>query len=146
MWPKLIAKARRGGLDVIQTYVFWNVHEPVQGQVCALSSLICTHIWLWKAHETYFENELFSTNTCFHCIIGSVQLWGEIRYCEVHQRNSSSRTLCKPQDWSIHRGRMEVRVRMQETTLLIYIYYLESYKLRWDTFHQKIVHIYNYIS
>uniref|UniRef100_A0ACD5T929 Uncharacterized protein n=1 Tax=Avena sativa TaxID=4498 RepID=A0ACD5T929_AVESA len=32
MWPKLIAKARRGGLDVIQTYVFWNVHEPVQGQ------------------------------------------------------------------------------------------------------------------
>ncbi|KAM0860764.1 hypothetical protein ACQ4PT_046326 [Festuca glaucescens] len=32
MWPKLIAKARRGGLDVIQTYVFWNVHEPLQGQ------------------------------------------------------------------------------------------------------------------
>ncbi|CAM0955403.1 unnamed protein product [Alopecurus aequalis] len=32
MWPKLIAKARKGGLDVIQTYVFWNVHEPVQGQ------------------------------------------------------------------------------------------------------------------
>ncbi|XP_062179260.1 beta-galactosidase 7-like [Phragmites australis] len=32
MWPKLIAKAKKGGLDVIQTYVFWNVHEPVQGQ------------------------------------------------------------------------------------------------------------------
>ncbi|KAM3410627.1 hypothetical protein ACQJBY_002694 [Aegilops geniculata] len=32
MWPKLIANARKGGLDVIQTYVFWNVHEPVQGQ------------------------------------------------------------------------------------------------------------------
>ncbi|KAF6984828.1 hypothetical protein CFC21_002778 [Triticum aestivum] len=32
MWPKLIASARKGGLDVIQTYVFWNVHEPVQGQ------------------------------------------------------------------------------------------------------------------
>ncbi|KAG0522158.1 hypothetical protein BDA96_07G012600 [Sorghum bicolor] len=32
MWPKLIAKAKEGGLDVIQTYVFWNVHEPVQGQ------------------------------------------------------------------------------------------------------------------
>ncbi|XP_042397256.1 beta-galactosidase 7-like [Zingiber officinale] len=32
MWPSLIAKAKQGGLDVIQTYVFWNVHEPIQGQ------------------------------------------------------------------------------------------------------------------
>ncbi|XP_006655346.2 beta-galactosidase 7-like [Oryza brachyantha] len=32
MWPKLIAKAKAGGLDVIQTYVFWNVHEHIQGQ------------------------------------------------------------------------------------------------------------------
>lgn len=33
MWPDLIQKAKRGGLNVIQTYVFWNIHEPVQGQV-----------------------------------------------------------------------------------------------------------------
>ncbi|CAN1771305.1 Beta-galactosidase 13, partial [Linum perenne] len=32
MWPDLLGKAKRGGLNVIQTYVFWNVHEPVQGQ------------------------------------------------------------------------------------------------------------------
>ncbi|KDP29648.1 hypothetical protein JCGZ_18810 [Jatropha curcas] len=32
MWPNILAKARHGGLNVIQTYVFWNVHEPVQGQ------------------------------------------------------------------------------------------------------------------
>ncbi|GMN45552.1 hypothetical protein TIFTF001_014749 [Ficus carica] len=32
MWPSLIAKAKEGGLDVIQTYVFWNIHEPQQGQ------------------------------------------------------------------------------------------------------------------
>ncbi|XP_021900379.1 beta-galactosidase 13-like [Carica papaya] len=32
MWPSILAKARRGGLNVIQTYVFWNIHEPVQGQ------------------------------------------------------------------------------------------------------------------
>ncbi|XP_056164391.1 beta-galactosidase 16-like [Syzygium oleosum] len=32
MWPSLIAKARQGGIDVIQTYVFWNQHEPQQGQ------------------------------------------------------------------------------------------------------------------
>ncbi|KAK1589372.1 hypothetical protein Q3G72_033352 [Acer saccharum] len=28
----IIKKAKAGGLNVIQTCVFWNVHEPVQGQ------------------------------------------------------------------------------------------------------------------
>ncbi|WJX15726.1 Beta-galactosidase 5 [Trifolium repens] len=28
MWEDLIQKAKDGGLDVIDTYVFWNVHEP----------------------------------------------------------------------------------------------------------------------
>ncbi|KAG9130072.1 hypothetical protein Leryth_012825 [Lithospermum erythrorhizon] len=32
MWPDLIQKAKDGGLDVIQTYVFWNVHEPSPGK------------------------------------------------------------------------------------------------------------------
>lgn len=28
MWPDLINKAKLGGLDAIDTYVFWNAHEP----------------------------------------------------------------------------------------------------------------------
>ncbi|PSS30220.1 Beta-galactosidase [Actinidia chinensis var. chinensis] len=32
MWPSLIAKAKEGGVDVIQSYVFWNLHEPQPGQ------------------------------------------------------------------------------------------------------------------
>ncbi|PKI49065.1 hypothetical protein CRG98_030517 [Punica granatum] len=32
MWPDLIEKARNGGLDVIETYVFWNGHEPSPGK------------------------------------------------------------------------------------------------------------------
>ncbi|CAM6098491.1 unnamed protein product [Calypogeia fissa] len=32
MWPKLIDLAKEGGLDVIQTYVFWNGHEQQRGQ------------------------------------------------------------------------------------------------------------------
>ncbi|KAK7307507.1 hypothetical protein VNO77_40637 [Canavalia gladiata] len=31
MWEDLIHKAKEGGVDVIQTYVFWNVHEPSHG-------------------------------------------------------------------------------------------------------------------
>ncbi|KAK7258025.1 hypothetical protein RIF29_32405 [Crotalaria pallida] len=32
MWPALLEKARKGGLNVIQTYVFWNSHEPEKGK------------------------------------------------------------------------------------------------------------------
>ncbi|XP_020209137.1 probable UDP-N-acetylglucosamine--peptide N-acetylglucosaminyltransferase SPINDLY isoform X3 [Cajanus cajan] len=32
MWPDLIKKAKEGGLDAIETYVFWNAHEPVRRQ------------------------------------------------------------------------------------------------------------------
>ncbi|KAL3723779.1 hypothetical protein ACJRO7_035880 [Eucalyptus globulus] len=31
MWEDLIQKAKDGGLDVVETYVFWNVHEPSPG-------------------------------------------------------------------------------------------------------------------
>lgn len=33
MWPDLIRKAKEGGIDVIETYVFWDGHEPAPGQV-----------------------------------------------------------------------------------------------------------------
>uniref|UniRef100_A0A2N9IXM3 Beta-galactosidase n=1 Tax=Fagus sylvatica TaxID=28930 RepID=A0A2N9IXM3_FAGSY len=33
MWESLIQKAKDGGLDAIDTYVFWNVHEPSPGNV-----------------------------------------------------------------------------------------------------------------
>uniref|UniRef100_A0A0D3HCC2 Beta-galactosidase n=1 Tax=Oryza barthii TaxID=65489 RepID=A0A0D3HCC2_9ORYZ len=32
MWPDLIKKAKEGGLDAIETYVFWNGHEPHRRQ------------------------------------------------------------------------------------------------------------------
>eukprot|EP00928_Gymnodinium_smaydae_P016376 TRINITY_DN16131_c0_g1_i1.p1 TRINITY_DN16131_c0_g1~~TRINITY_DN16131_c0_g1_i1.p1 ORF type:complete len:665 (+),score=-23.34 TRINITY_DN16131_c0_g1_i1:133-2127(+) len=32
MWPDLIAKSKDGGIDVIETYVFWNGHEPEKRQ------------------------------------------------------------------------------------------------------------------
>ena len=38
MWEGLIQKAKDGGLDVIDTYVFWNVHEPSPGNVTMLES------------------------------------------------------------------------------------------------------------
>lgn len=40
MWPSIIEKARIGGLNTIQTYVFWNVHEPEQGKVSTLGYIL----------------------------------------------------------------------------------------------------------
>lgn len=33
MWPELIQKSKDGGLDVIETYVFWSGHEPEKNKV-----------------------------------------------------------------------------------------------------------------
>ncbi|KAF3658968.1 hypothetical protein FXO38_12900 [Capsicum annuum] len=33
MWPKLIARSKEGGADVIETYTFWNGQEPTRGQI-----------------------------------------------------------------------------------------------------------------
>lgn len=32
MWPDLIQKAKQGGLDTIETYIFWDRHEPHRRQ------------------------------------------------------------------------------------------------------------------
>ncbi|KAE8709245.1 Beta-galactosidase 14 isoform 2 [Hibiscus syriacus] len=32
VWPDLLRKSKEGGLNTIETYTFWNGHEPVQGQ------------------------------------------------------------------------------------------------------------------
>ncbi|KAI3925998.1 hypothetical protein MKW98_028134 [Papaver atlanticum] len=32
MWPDIIDKAKEGGADVVQSYTFWDLHEPVKGQ------------------------------------------------------------------------------------------------------------------
>ena len=33
MWSDLIQKAKEGGLDTIETYIFWNAHEPRRREV-----------------------------------------------------------------------------------------------------------------
>jgi hypothetical protein len=50
MWPDLIQKAKEGGLDVIQTYVFWNGHEPLPGKVMDTGSCF---FFLFSVHQCY---------------------------------------------------------------------------------------------
>lgn len=44
MWPELIRKSKEGGLDVIESYVFWNYHEPVRGQVLFWCFFVFIHV------------------------------------------------------------------------------------------------------
>lgn len=53
MWASLIAKAKEGGIDVIQTYVFWNLHEPKKGQVRNFTNFI--HIQYFKLGSSNFQ-------------------------------------------------------------------------------------------
>ncbi|CDP20658.1 unnamed protein product [Coffea canephora] len=43
MYTYLTVKSKYGGLDAIETYVFWNLHELVRGQVSSfwLSFQLC---------------------------------------------------------------------------------------------------------
>ncbi|KNA15558.1 hypothetical protein SOVF_097110 [Spinacia oleracea] len=53
-WENILDKCKEGGLNVIQTYVFWNVHEPIKGQ---------EHMerWVTKIISLMKENKLFAS-------------------------------------------------------------------------------------
>lgn len=97
MWPSLIEKAKEGGIDVIQTYVFWNVHEPQPGQVSAVFCRNCKNLKL----EWMYVSELLSATVWFQR-----KIW----LGEVHQGSPISRPLCLPQDWTLHREWMDLWV------------------------------------
>lgn len=45
MWPGLVKTAKEGGIDVIESYVFWNGHELSPGKVSRKISFICYNIY-----------------------------------------------------------------------------------------------------
>lgn len=62
MWPGILDKARRGGLNVIQTYVFWNAHEPEKGKVkCYIHH--ANSDYSWCVASTYIIR-LINVPTC----------------------------------------------------------------------------------
>jgi len=58
MWEDLIRKAKHGGLDVIDTYVFWDVHEPSPGNVIFMNPL---------ENKFYFLCFIFLSDYGLHC-------------------------------------------------------------------------------
>ena len=74
MWPDLIQKAKDGGVDVIQTYVFWNGHEPSPGNVMQIpfcsGFCVCCAFFLFFLFFYHFK---FLTRLIF-------TLWGTKKF------------------------------------------------------------------
>ncbi|KAJ0103421.1 hypothetical protein Patl1_05206 [Pistacia atlantica] len=59
MWWDIIDKAKDGGLNLIQTYVFWSLNDPVQAQynfegICNLTQAKKTEEHGHHDHESYY--------------------------------------------------------------------------------------------
>lgn len=84
MWEDLIRKAKIGGLDVIDTYVFWNGHEPSPGNVSVFFSffrnVIVTSVLLLDLNFFYcLFYRSFTFLFQFHCLF-IFQYYFEGRY------------------------------------------------------------------
>ncbi|TKY55863.1 Beta-galactosidase 3 [Spatholobus suberectus] len=77
MWEDLIEKAKEGGLDVVETYVFWNVHEPSPGNVL-LHSLVLFCFAVISHFSTCYRFELLFNVFVSAC--NSIQYNFEGRY------------------------------------------------------------------
>lgn len=67
MWPDLIQKSKDGGLDVIETYVFWNLHEPVRNQVrfCEFVDPRAASWFQGNCWSGRYLRNLFTVELCF---------------------------------------------------------------------------------
>ena len=70
MWEDLIRKAKDGGLDVIDTYVFWNVHEPSPGNVPTTLESGSSFHWIQFQNSQVPSHTVFFWFVCYFCGVG----------------------------------------------------------------------------
>lgn len=101
MWEGLIQKAKDGGIDVIETYVFWNLHEPTPGKVnffLLFFLQLCfsfLHYVVWILMISFFL---------------SVRFWREKWFGEIREDDSQSWFICSSSNRTLCLRRVEFRV------------------------------------
>jgi hypothetical protein len=93
MWEGLIQKAKDGGLDVIQTYVFWNGHEPTPGNVKKFGSFNSSIQPLLFCHAGN-SNDIF--------LLRAVLFRREVRFGQVHNDGPKGRDVCTSPHRPLH--------------------------------------------
>ena len=106
MWPDLIRKAKEGGLNTIETYVFWNGHEPRRRQANNLSLPMILYIIPAPTKE-FLRVEL---NPALFSLFCAVQLRGELRHRQVLQGDPACRDVRHSSHWSLLLWGMELWV------------------------------------
>ena len=70
MWPQLLKKSKEAGLNAIDVYVFWDIHEPIQGIYDFESDQANLPLFLKLAsqYDLYVILRL-GPYVCYYCII-----------------------------------------------------------------------------
>ncbi|CAB4318482.1 unnamed protein product [Prunus armeniaca] len=88
MWPDLIRKSKEGGLDAIETYVFWNVHEPVRRQYDFTGNLDLVRFLKTVQDEGLYAVLRIGPYVCAEWNYGGLPVWlHNLPGCEIRTAN-----------------------------------------------------------
>jgi len=82
MWEDLIRKAKEGGLDAIDTYVFWNVHEPSPGNVAFCNLDLHLIEFSFQFSSAISQCVIFMVLDCSTILKGGTIWYGSLRQCK----------------------------------------------------------------
>eukprot|EP00850_Spirogloea_muscicola_P012121 SM000077S21595 [mRNA] locus=s77:418090:424635:+ [translate_table: standard] len=75
MWPRLFARARAGGINAIQTYMFWNAHEPRRGEYDFSGRLDVVRFLELAADYGFVVNLRIGPYACAEWNYGGLPFW-----------------------------------------------------------------------
>eukprot|EP01102_Stenamoeba_stenopodia_P009461 TRINITY_DN2791_c0_g1_i1.p1 TRINITY_DN2791_c0_g1~~TRINITY_DN2791_c0_g1_i1.p1 ORF type:complete len:508 (-),score=80.43 TRINITY_DN2791_c0_g1_i1:40-1563(-) len=75
MWDSLLRQSKAAGLDIIETYVFWNLHEPVKGQLYFEDNAdLITFLELCQQYDLYVHLRI-GPYACAEWNYGGFPIW-----------------------------------------------------------------------
>ena len=74
-WDSWFALARKNGLNMVQVYVFWNFHEPVEGQIDWSGRANLTDFVRRAASAGLFINLRIGPYVCAEWTYGGIPAW-----------------------------------------------------------------------
>ncbi|KAL2912449.1 Beta-galactosidase 7 [Polyrhizophydium stewartii] len=76
MWPELMRRSKEAGVNTIETYVFWNLHEPERGQYDFSTDRANLPLFLKLAHEAgLFVSLRIGPYVCAEWNYGGLPAW-----------------------------------------------------------------------
>eukprot|EP00850_Spirogloea_muscicola_P009780 SM000055S18314 [mRNA] locus=s55:738807:745644:- [translate_table: standard] len=75
MWPRLFARARAGSINAIQTYMFWNAHEPRRGEYDFSGRLDVVRFLELAADYGFVVNLRIGPYACAEWNYGGLPFW-----------------------------------------------------------------------